>query len=417
MILPRLKPAQQALLDAARTLGAEFKTTSRQFDIDGTFPFEHFERLRESGLLGVAVPEAYGGFGPAEGNAHILAYLVTEAISRGCTTTGWNLIIHYHQCGAVARLGSEEQKKRILGDVATRGALMGSLGSEVNHRQKSGATDNERKLVFQAEMAPVEGGFRASASKHFCSNGPVADYLLYWSIAPGTETHGEGLTLSIVTKDSPGLTFREHGWDRITGLRGTVSWSAEMKDVFIPWCNVLGEPGDFVHKDPYTLELSQSFHLIGAAQGAFDYVLSMLRDRPFLQNEEGLMVLVGELSALLQSARSSSLYANALWENRQYGEAALASLRAHHTARETALTIAGKAFDIVGTRALFSTDPLDLITRDVRAATLHTRASQLLRLAADGTVRGTYAPKQKYGAENVKPKTWQELGLGPDLAA
>ena len=92
----------------------------------------------------------------------------------------------------------QEQKRRILGDVAKNGVLMGSLGSEVNHQESVASKDTKTRLFFHAGMEPVEGGFLANASKHFCSNGPVAKYLLYWSIAPGAETSRDGLTLSIV---------------------------------------------------------------------------------------------------------------------------------------------------------------------------------------------------------------------------
>lgn len=408
----RLTSEQRKWVAAAEGVAAKIAGRSRAFDEAATFPHENFELLRQAGLLRLAVPKACGGEGPETGNAHLGCYLVAEAISRACTTTGWDLIIHYHQCGAVARLGNEDQRRRILGDVARNGALMGSLGSEINIQQQTASKNTETRLIFQADMVPTEGGFLASAKKGFCSNGPVADYLLYWSVAPGTKSGGEGLTLSVVTKDSPGLTFVEGGWDEVMGLRGTISWGATMENVFIPWKNVLGEPGDFVQKDPYTLELSQSFQLLGAAQGALDFVLSTLRDRPFLRKEEGLMVLVGELSAAVQASRGSCFYANALWEEEKFSDAALASLMAHHTARETALLVVGKAFDIVGTRGLLKTNPLDLIWRDVRAASLHTRGSQLLKLVADAEVDEVYAPKQKYGAKLERPTTWRDLGLG-----
>ena len=410
-MISALSEKQQYWVGVAEKLAPQIAALSEKYDRQACFPSETFALLRESGLLGLAVPEAYGGHGTPEGNVHLTAYLVTEAIARACPATGWDLIIHYHQCGAVARLGSEEQKARILGDVVNKGALMGSLGSEVDHRQQVADSNTSRKLVFQADMVPVEGGFKVNANKHFCSNGPVADYLLYWSMAPGARSGGEGLTLSIVTKDSPGLAFSEHGWDDIIGLRSSVSWSATLTDVFIPWQNVLGEPADFVHKDPYTLELSQAFQLLGAAQGALDYIIGVLRARPFLQNEEGLMVLLGELQSAVQASRGSCLYANMLWEQRCYGEAARASLSAHHTARETALLVVTKGFDIVGTRALFRTAPLERFWRDIRTASLHTRESQLLRLVADAVVAGHYAPKQKYGSQTVKASTWRELGL------
>jgi len=410
-----LTDEQQHWLDIANDVAAKLKRADRSFDQEARFTYENFELIRDAGLLKLAVPKQYGGWGPDEGNAHLGCYIVTEAIARACSTTGWNLIIHYHQCGAVARLGSEEQKARILGDVAKNGVLMGSLGSEVNHQETVHGKDTKTKLFFNAGMEPVEGGFRANASKHFCSNGPVAKYLLYWSIAPGSETSREGLTLSIVEAPTEGLEFHQHGWDKIIGLRGTVSWSATMKDVFIPWKNVLGEPADFITKDPYTLELSQGFHLIGCAQGAFDCVRDTLEKRPFLRSEEGLMVEVGNMAALIQSAKGSALYATRLWEAKDWGNAAAASLAAHHTAREVALHVATKAFDLIGTRALMNTNPLEMFWRDIRAASLHTRDSQLVRLLADAVIDGDYQPKQKYG-DVGGAKTWAELGLAPKAA-
>jgi alkylation response protein AidB-like acyl-CoA dehydrogenase len=407
---------QQRWLDVANDVAEKIKGSDRAFDAAAQFTDENMALIRKAGLLKLAVPKAYGGEAPESGNAHLGCYVVTEAISRACSTTGWNLIIHYHQCGAVARLGNDEQKQRILGDVVQNGVLMGSLGSEINHQESLASKDTKTRLFFNAGMQPVDGGFLASGSKHFCSNGPVAKYLLYWSIAPGAETSRDGLTLSIVEAGSEGLTFTENGWDKIIGLRGTVSWSATLKDVFIPWKNVLGEPADFVTKDPYTLELSQAFHLLGSARGAFDCVLDTMRKRPFLRNEDGLMVEVGHMAASIQAAAGSAMLATRLWEARKWGDAALASLSAHHTARETALAVATKAFDIIGTRALLSTMPLEMFWRDIRAASLHTRDSQLIRLVADATVDGRYAPKQKYG--DIGPtRTWAQLGLGPDATA
>lgn len=410
-----LTAEQQSWLEVANDVAAKIKAADRSYDKAARFTDENFRMLREVGLLNLAVPKAYGGEGNETGNAHLLCYIVTEAISRACGTTGWNLIIHYHQCGAVSRLGNEEQKARILGDVVKNGAIMGSLGSEVNHQENTASKDTKTKLFFNAGMQPVEGGFLANGSKHFCSNGPVAKYLLYWSIAPGSETSRDGLTLSIVEQGAEGLVWNEHGWDRIIGLRGTVSWSATMKDVFIPWKNVLGEPADFITKDPYTLELSQAFHLIGCANAAFDCVLDTLRKRPFLRREEGLMVEVGHMAALIQSAIGSAVHSTRLWEAGDFSNAALASLASHHTAREVALHVATKAFDMIGTRALLDTMPLEMIWRDIRAASLHTRDSQLIKLVADAVVDETYQPKQKYG-DVGGAKTWAELGLAPKEA-
>jgi alkylation response protein AidB-like acyl-CoA dehydrogenase len=407
-LYPNLTDKQRHWVTVAESLRDVIGQNAARHDAEASFPHESFAAMREAGLLKLGVPEEYGGAGEATGNTHLTAYLVTEAIARACPTTAWDLIIHFHQCGNVARLGNEEQKARVLGDVAA-GALMGSLGSEVNHQQATAGKNTVRTIVFNAEMMPAEGGFLANGTKHFCSNAPVADYLLYWSLAPGTHSIGEGISISVVAKGSSGLTFSEHGWDRMIGLRGSVSWSATLENVFIPWQNVLGEPGDYVQKDPFTLELSQAFHLLGCAQGAFDYIVDVLRQRPFLRNEEGLMVKVGEMASDLQAARASCLYAEALWSKKLYGPAAAASIKAHHTATDTAIAIATDGFSLVGTRALLNTAPLERIWRDARTASLHTRGSQLIKLAADASVDGGYRPKQKYGAVVENRKTWKDL--------
>jgi hypothetical protein len=77
--------------------------------------------------------------------------------------------------------------------------------------------------------------------------------------------------------------------------------------------------------------------------------------------------------------------------------------------------VATKAFDLIGTRALMNTNPLEMFWRDIRAASLHTRDSQLVRLLADAVIDGDYQPKQKYG-DVGGAKTWAELGLAPKAA-
>ena len=71
--------------------------------------------------------------------------------------------------------------------------------------------------------------------------------------------------ISVVPAESIGLTF-DDSWSEAIGLRGTVSWSAHLKDVFIPYKNVMGQPGDFIQKDPYTYECSHAAHLVGCTQ-------------------------------------------------------------------------------------------------------------------------------------------------------
>jgi alkylation response protein AidB-like acyl-CoA dehydrogenase len=94
----------------------------------------------------------------------------------------------------------------------------------------------------------------------------------------------------------------------------------------------------------------------------------------------------------------------------------MASLRALHQAKTTALFVATKAFELVGTRALFKFNPLERAWRDIRTVSLHTRESQLMTLLARSEITGEQFAKVKYGRRiPVDERTsWSDLGM-PDL--
>jgi alkylation response protein AidB-like acyl-CoA dehydrogenase len=406
-----LTPEERGWVEKARDIGELLRQNASGYDEAAAFPAENFEALKKAGFHLLQVPERYGGHNPeAEGNLGLVHFLVAEELAKACPTTSWDLLIHFHQVGLVARMASEEQKRRWFGQIVEEGALMGSLGSEVNPRQLK-AENVKTKLVFDSLFEPVEGGFKANGSKHFCSMAPVADLLAFWALAPGTTNNSEGLAISIISSKSPGLSF-EDSWSEVIGLRGTVSWSAHLKDVFIPWKDVLGQPGDFIQRDPYTYECSHAAHLVGCAQGIVDFVVDFIHQRDYLARDDVLMYELAEIDTDLQAARASLWYAVWLWREQRFDEAGLASIRALHSAKAVGLRAATKAFDICGTRALFKFHPVERMWREVRTSMLHTRDTQLMRLLADGLLDGgKQFSKQKYGQKLESTPTWEDLGL------
>jgi alkylation response protein AidB-like acyl-CoA dehydrogenase len=413
----RLTPTEQEWVAKARKLAQEeFVPRAREIDEQGRFPAENMQRLREEGILLLAVPQEYGGYGTDAYWCAALPHLVLEEVAAGCANTGWCLVTHFHYCG-IAGMGNEEQKRRWFGEVVENGALIGSLGSEVQPQQAKAAADTATRITYNASFEPVEGGFRATATKGFCSLASVAEWSFYWALAPGTETNAEGLVIAGIPHDTPGYSFLP-GWEDSTGLRGTESGGAKLENVFIPWENVVGEPGDWVQKHPYTFELTYAVQLTGTAQGVYNFVLQLLRDRPYLQTDDTVMFTVGEMSSDLQAARTSWRYAQSLWDDGLWDEAAHASMRALHQAKRTAVDVANKAYEVCGTRALFKFNPVDRGWRNGRTVTLHTRESQLMRYLAEGDITGEKFAKEKYGpriAPNDR-KTWADLGIDREEA-
>ena len=367
-----LDAEQRNWLERARALAPLLMNNADRYDREAAFPRDNFAQLIAQKFHLLQVPKEYGGLNPhPRGNLGMTQFAVAEELARACPTTAWDLLIHFHQVGLVARMGSEEQKRRWFGQIVGEDALMGSLGSEVNPRQFK-AENVATRLTFDSLFEPVDGGFKASGEKHFCSMAPAADLLAFWALAPGAKTNGEGLVISIVPRDAPGLSF-EDTWSDAIGLRGTVSWSAKLDEVFIPWADVMGEPGDFVQKDPYTYECSHAAHLVGTAQGIVDHIVEFIKARDYLARDEVLMYTLAEIDSGIQAARASYAYAVWLWEEQRFDEAILASYRALHTAKQVAIHAADKAFDICGARALFKFHPFERYWREVKASMLHTR--------------------------------------------
>ncbi|PXW63262.1 alkylation response protein AidB-like acyl-CoA dehydrogenase [Chelatococcus asaccharovorans] len=406
-----LSAEQREWVEKARALRPLLQANAVKYDREAAFPAENFAELIKQKFHLLQVPKEFGGFNPqVRGSLGMTQFAVAEELARTCPTTAWNLLIHFHQVGLVSRMGSEEQKERWLGQIVNDDALMGSLGSEVNPRQFK-AENVATKLTFDSLFEPVEGGFRASGEKHFCSMAPAADLLAFWALAPGAKSNGEGLVISIVPRTAAGLSF-EDSWSESIGLRGTVSWTAKLDNVFIPWQDVMGEPGDFVQKDPYTYECSHAAHLVGCAQGIVDNIVAFIKARDYLSRDEVLMYNLAEIDSGLQAARSSYTYAVWLWDQERFDEAMLASYRALHTSKKVALNAADKAFEICGARALFTFHPFERFWREVKASMLHTRDTQLMGQLASGILTdGRQFSKTKYGQKLDRPVTWRDLGF------
>jgi alkylation response protein AidB-like acyl-CoA dehydrogenase len=396
-----LSAEDRRLVERAKALAAEFAPRARAYDEAAAFPAEDFGRLRDEGFLTLTVPEELGGHGMWNGNRYLPYYTILETVAAGNASTAQLLQIQSHASGIVAYLGNEEQKRRILGDVVARGALIASCGSEADPRLMNSSTR-------RAELVTTEGGFRLTSVKHFGSLAPVADYYVVYVMAPGTQSMAEGYTTLVVPKESAGVSL-EDNWDTM-GMRATISWSLILDDVFVPWENVLGQPGDWVQHDPRTFTLAYCANHLGTAQGVFDFVLDYLKQRPFLMNDDTIAYTVGEMDAALQATRTSLWYAAWLWEQGRYDEAEIASMRALHTSKQMAIMVTTKAFDVCGARAAFRGLPIERAFRDVRTFSLHFRESQVLRMVAEADLGGEFHSKQKYGGR-LERQSWESLGI------
>jgi alkylation response protein AidB-like acyl-CoA dehydrogenase len=391
-------PLERELMDRAKQIAPALAERAREFDESAGFPDENFALLRDAGLLKLTVPVEYGGYGLWADDRYLAFYLILETLAAGCSSTAQLLQVHCHCTSNIASLANDEQKRRILADVVERGALIGSAG---NFRAQ--VADGSAALV------PVEGGFRFSCKTFFGSLSARADYLLAFAAAPGANTFGEVVVLCL-PRDMAGIEVTDT-WSEVMGMRATVSWSTSFDDIFVPWQHVIGEPGEFI-RDPRGWTLAYSANFLGTAQGAFDFTIDYVKKKPHLIDDDVVAYMIGSMESALQAARTSLWYACWLWEKKDYQAAELASLRFNHVARETALDITSKVFEICGASAAFRRFPLERALRDTRTFTLHTRESSNMRLLANAAIKGEFHAKQWF-APKAQNLTWENFGVTP----
>jgi alkylation response protein AidB-like acyl-CoA dehydrogenase len=388
---------------------------ARAYDEEGSWPRENMELLTEQGFLRLAVPTTFGGLGTSAGFAHLLPHSVVEVIASACASTAWALTTQYHCHGLIAGLASHDQQAWLFKEVLDNGALMATVGSEVIPQQRLATGKETGNIQFNVEFHKTEDGFVANGTKGFTSMAAASSYILYWALAPGTDNPSEGLVLGVMDAKDPGVHFLP-GWEEVIGIRASLSGPTKFENVPIANKDVMGQPGDYVQEHPYLFELTYAALLVGIAQGAFDFVTKVFNERPYLADEDSLKYTIGEMSSALQASRTSWWYAQWLYDVGRHDEASMAALRALHLAKTNGVFIATKAFDVVGTRALFKFNPLERAWRDIRTVSLHTRESQLMGLLAKAEISGDLFAKSKYG-HRIAPeerKTWTDLGM-PEL--
>ncbi|HEY6967363.1 MAG TPA: acyl-CoA dehydrogenase family protein, partial [Burkholderiales bacterium] len=228
-----LSKKQEQLIALAESLGPAFAKRAAQYDRDASFPHENYADLKAAGLLGLCVPESFGGMG-----ADLPTYaLVSATIGKYCGATA--LTFNMHACSTLwpglladdldmtREQKAEHERYRAVHfrRVVKDGAIYAQPFSE-------GSAAAAGRAPFGTLAAKVDGGWKINGRKIFASLSGAAHYygVLCTEDKPGSSMKD---TLYIaVPADAPGFTITGD-WDPL-GMRGTVSRTLVFKDVFVP---------------------------------------------------------------------------------------------------------------------------------------------------------------------------------------
>lgn len=229
----------------------------------GYFPKELIQRSADLGLLGITLPEVYGG-----SNANYVTYgLLCQEIERGDSGLRSFISVQSSLCMyPIFAYGSEEQKKRFLPDMC-KGKIIGCFGLT---EPDAGSDPSSMRTVAKK----VDGGWRLTGSKMWITNAPFADIAIAWAKT------NEGIRGFIVEKEFKGFTRNEI--KHKMSLRASSTGELVFEDCFVPDANYL--PGSEKGLAAPLGCLTQARYGIawgamGAAMACFEIALNYTKER------------------------------------------------------------------------------------------------------------------------------------------
>jgi len=373
-----LTETQQMLRDTCRGFAErELTPNARAWDEEHRFPKEAVKKLGELGLLGIAVPEEWGGAG-ADNVSYALAM---EEISRGCASTGVIMSVNNSlYCDPVMKFGTDEQKERWLAPFAT-GEKLGCFGLT---EPEAGSDAAAQKTV-----AVRDGdSYRITGSKNWITNGPQADAIVLFTMTDKSKGN-KGITAFLVDLDAPGVTRAPA--DRKLGISASGSCSLFFEDVKVPASQMLGKEGDGFKVALGTLDggrIGIAAQALGIARAAYEEALLYSKerktfDRP-IASHQAISFMLADMATELDAARLLVLRAAALKDQgvRHSAESAMAKLYAS----EMSHRVTHKAIQIHGGYGYSKEFDAERHYRDARITEIYEGTSEIQRIVIAASV-------------------------------
>jgi butyryl-CoA dehydrogenase len=226
-----LTPEQRMLRDTVRDFATtEIEPVAAALDREHRFPSEIVKKMAELGLMGMMVPEEWGGAG-LDTVSYVLAM---EEINRACASTGVVMSVNNSLvCDPVLRFGSDAQKGRWLTKLAS-GQWLGCFAlTEPNNGSDAAAART-------TALRDGKGGWRVNGAKQFITNAPQADLCLFFAQTDPAKG-AKGITAFCVERETAG--YKVGKVDDKLGITASHSAEVVFDDMRIPDDNRLGEVG------------------------------------------------------------------------------------------------------------------------------------------------------------------------------
>ncbi|MEM8994968.1 MAG: acyl-CoA dehydrogenase [Acidobacteriota bacterium] len=367
-----LSDEQKMLRDEVRRFGEEVvKPIAKEVDADGRFPTESLGPAAEMGLMGVAVPEEWGGAG-----MDVLSYcIVVEEISRICGSTGVILSVNNSLvCDPILHFGNDEQKERFLKPLAS-GELLGCFGLT-----EPGAGSDAAALRTTAKRDGDD--YIINGNKVFITNGTHADVAIVFATVDPALRH-KGVTAFVVSKDTPGYSHGHHEYK--LGVNGSGTTELAFEDMRVPAANRLGEEGDGFKIAMATLDggrIGIAAQAVGIARGAFEEAVKYATEREqfgrSISKFQAIQTYLADMSTELDAGRL--LTWKAAWTKMNKKRFTLEAAQAKLFTSEMAQQVTNKAVQIHGGYGYIREYNVERYFRDARITEIYEGTSEIQKM-------------------------------------
>jgi alkylation response protein AidB-like acyl-CoA dehydrogenase len=379
-LLPEHEMIRQTARDFAQR---EIAPIAAHHDETGEFPSATIRKMGALGLMGIEVPEEYGGAG-----LDTLAYvLALKEISKVDAAHGTIMSVNNSLvCHGLLKFGTEEQKRKYLTPVAS-GRWIGAY-SLTEPMSGSDAATMKSRAVREGDHYVIQG------RKSWVTSAPVAEFIVVFTMTDPSQAH-QGISAFIVETNQPG--FSRGKTEPKLGIRASATSEILFENYRCPVANRLGEEGEGFKIAMTVLDAGRigiAAQALGIAEASYEASLLFAREREAFGQKigefQGIQWKIADMKARIEASRLL-LYQAALAKtaNKRTGqrytlEASIAKL----FASETAMFCSHEAVQIHGGLGYSKELPVERYFRDAKITEIYEGTSEIQRMVIARSVLG-----------------------------
>jgi alkylation response protein AidB-like acyl-CoA dehydrogenase len=378
LLTVRLTDEHEALQQAVRAFAQkEIVPIAPEYDESGEFPLDTIKKMGAMGLMGIEVPEEYGGAG-MDSLAYVLTMIeVAKADASHSTIVSVNNSLY---CHGLMKFGTEEQKQKFLVPVAS-GEKIGAYSLTEPMSGSDAGTMQSRAVLNENGTHYIING-----RKSWVTSGPVTDYLVLFTMTAPEKGH-KGITAFLIDADQPG--FIRGKKEPKLGIRASATSEIVYDHYQCPVENVLGKVGEGFKIAMTVLDAGRigiASQALGIAEAAYEASIQYARERQAFGEPIGsfqmIQAKIADMKTRIEASRLLIYNAVLAKERgkitgeRYTTEASMAKL----FASETAMFVAHQAVQIHGGMGYSKELPVERYFRDAKITEIYEGTSEIQRL-------------------------------------